>query len=80
MAELLKAPARPAQAVDERVRRDVAEMLLRIERGGERAVREYSRVLDGWDPPSFVVGDGHSADCWRLEAECRPSRSSALTA
>jgi oligopeptide/dipeptide ABC transporter ATP-binding protein len=31
-------------------------------------------------PPSFVVGDGHSADCWRLEAECRPSRSSALTA
>jgi oligopeptide/dipeptide ABC transporter ATP-binding protein len=31
-------------------------------------------------PPSFVVGDGHSADCWRLEAECTPSRSSALTA
>jgi oligopeptide/dipeptide ABC transporter ATP-binding protein len=31
-------------------------------------------------PPSFVVGEGHSADCWRLEAECRPSRSSALTA
>jgi len=31
-------------------------------------------------PPQFVVGDEHSADCWRLEAECRPSRSSALTA
>jgi sulfopropanediol 3-dehydrogenase len=55
MAELLKAPARPATAADERVRRDVSEMLLRIERGGERAVREYSRTLDEWDPPSFVV-------------------------
>jgi oligopeptide/dipeptide ABC transporter ATP-binding protein len=31
-------------------------------------------------PPSYAVGEGHSADCWRLEAECRPSRSSALTA
>jgi sulfopropanediol 3-dehydrogenase len=30
-------------------------MLLRIEREGERAVREYSRDLDAWDPPSFVV-------------------------
>jgi sulfopropanediol 3-dehydrogenase len=54
MAEHLKRPT-SARAAGERVRRDVSEMLLRIERGGERAVREYSRRLDGWDPPSFLV-------------------------
>jgi sulfopropanediol 3-dehydrogenase len=30
-------------------------MLLEIERRGGAAVREYSRRLDGWDPPSFRV-------------------------
>src|SRR5215208_8068883 len=30
-------------------------MLLRIERRGDAAVREYSAKLDGWDPPSFLV-------------------------
>jgi sulfopropanediol 3-dehydrogenase len=55
MAERLKAPADADAGADERVRRDVGEMLLRIERGGDRVVREYSRRLDGWDPPSFVV-------------------------
>jgi sulfopropanediol 3-dehydrogenase len=54
MAEHLKRPA-GTRAASARVRRDVSEMLLRIERGGERAVREYSRRLDGWDPPSFLV-------------------------
>jgi sulfopropanediol 3-dehydrogenase len=54
MPEQLKRPAATRTASD-RVRRDVSEMLLRIERGGERAVREYSRRLDGWDPPSFLV-------------------------
>jgi sulfopropanediol 3-dehydrogenase len=37
------------------VSRTVTEMLLAIERDGERAIRRYSRELDGWDPPSFVV-------------------------
>jgi len=32
-------------------------MLSRIEREGLDAVREYSRRLDNWDPPSFVVDD-----------------------
>ena len=41
--------------VSEEVRRTVSEMLLRIEREGLTAVREYSRQLDGWDPPSFRV-------------------------
>ena len=35
----------------------VAEMLAAIEERGDDAVREYSRKLDGWDPPSFRVTD-----------------------
>ena len=61
MAEQLKAAA-PQTAQDERIRRDVSEMLLRIERGGESVVREYSRTLDGWDPPSFLVDPRAAAD------------------
>ncbi|HEX8101182.1 MAG TPA: histidinol dehydrogenase [Solirubrobacteraceae bacterium] len=55
MAEQLKAAEAGGGEAGERVRRDVAEMLLRIERGGEAVVREYSRVLDDWDPPSFAI-------------------------
>jgi sulfopropanediol 3-dehydrogenase len=58
MAEPLKTPERPAPQASERVKRDVSEMLLAIERRGERAVREYSRRLDGWNPPAFTVRDG----------------------
>jgi sulfopropanediol 3-dehydrogenase len=54
MAEYLKR-AEPAGAAGEEVRRIVSEMLLEIERRGGAAVREYSRRLDGWDPPSFRV-------------------------
>jgi len=56
VAERLKAPLGERGASDEQVRRDVSEMLLRIERGGEPVIRELSRRLDGWDPPEFVVG------------------------
>ena len=28
-------------------------------------------------PPSFTAGDGHTADCWRLEDACTPSQFSA---
>jgi oligopeptide/dipeptide ABC transporter ATP-binding protein len=31
-------------------------------------------------PPAFAVGDGHSAACFRLDAQCSPSPSSALKA
>jgi sulfopropanediol 3-dehydrogenase len=54
VGEVLKA-AQAVATTSERVRHDVSEMLLRIERTGEAAVREYSRVLDRWDPPSFLV-------------------------
>jgi sulfopropanediol 3-dehydrogenase len=49
--------AEPADAAGEEVRQTVSEMLLEIERRGAAAVREYSRRLDGWDPPSFRVGE-----------------------
>ncbi|MBM3676681.1 MAG: histidinol dehydrogenase [Actinobacteria bacterium] len=53
---LLKHPLRQAAGADHEVALTVSEMLLRIERDGLGAVRDYSRALDGWDPPSFRVG------------------------
>jgi sulfopropanediol 3-dehydrogenase len=43
------------------VRRRVSEMLGRIEREGEHAVRRYSVELDGWSPRSFVVTAAEAA-------------------
>jgi sulfopropanediol 3-dehydrogenase len=51
---LKRAVAGPA-AASEDVRRTVDGMLADIERRGEEAVRDWSRRLDGWDPPSFRV-------------------------
>jgi sulfopropanediol 3-dehydrogenase len=57
MAEYLKRPDVPPQQATDEVKRTVEEMLERIERDGLEAVREYSRRLDGWDPPSFRVSE-----------------------
>jgi sulfopropanediol 3-dehydrogenase len=47
-------------------------MLSRIEREGVDAIRHYSRELDGWDPPSFVVGEAAIASsAERIDAELR---------
>ncbi len=62
MAELLKRAAESADTASARIRHDVSEMLLRIERGGDRAVREYSATLDDWSPPSFLVDVPASED------------------
>src|SRR5579862_8629817 len=40
---------------DDRVRDTVSEMLARIEREREDAVRDYSERLDRWSPETFVV-------------------------
>jgi sulfopropanediol 3-dehydrogenase len=57
MAEYLKQPP-PAQAqARDDVKRTVEEMLDRIRREGPEAIRDYSRRLDKWDPPSFRVAD-----------------------
>jgi sulfopropanediol 3-dehydrogenase len=57
MVQYLKEGPRPSREAPDEVKQTVSEMLLRIEREGEPAVREYSRRLDGWDPPSFRVGE-----------------------
>lgn len=43
------------RASDPAVIAAVSEMLLDVERRGLDAVRDHSRRLDGWDPPSFEV-------------------------
>jgi sulfopropanediol 3-dehydrogenase len=52
----LKRPRTGVAASDPAVAARVSEILLDIERGGEAALRRYSRDLDGWDPPSFELG------------------------
>jgi sulfopropanediol 3-dehydrogenase len=55
--ERLKEPSGVAAGAADEIRRTVADMLLDIERRGMDAVRDHSRRLDGWDPPSFRVGE-----------------------
>jgi sulfopropanediol 3-dehydrogenase len=55
MAEYLKQTPMYSREVSDAVRATVSEMLERIDREGEAAIRHYSRELDGWDPESFVV-------------------------
>ena len=57
MAEYLKQAAPWASQSSDEVRQTVSDMLSRIEREGLDAVRDYSRRLDNWDPPSFVVDE-----------------------
>ena len=58
MAEYLKKakerPEQDLQAVSDLVR----EVLDRVRREGEAAVRDYSKKFDKWDPPSFRVSEG----------------------
>ena len=55
MPEYLKQAPMFSRERSETVRSTVSEMLLAIERDGASAVRAYSRQLDDWDPPSFLV-------------------------
>jgi sulfopropanediol 3-dehydrogenase len=61
MPEYLKQAPIPSRETREEVKRTVEEMLERIEAEGEEAIRDYSRRLDRWDPPSFRVGEGEIA-------------------
>ena len=53
----LKVPNPPTLEATDDVQGRVAGLLREIERDGIEGVRRVSRELDGWDPPSFVVGD-----------------------
>lgn len=55
MAEYLKRADLYSEEETGRVRDTVSEMLCEIRARRMAAVREYSRRLDGWDPPHFVV-------------------------
>jgi sulfopropanediol 3-dehydrogenase len=57
MPEYLKAADWQAPEASAAVRRIVSEMLGRIERDGERAIRHYSAELDRWSPASFLVSE-----------------------
>jgi len=57
MPEYLKRATAPAAEATAELQRTVSDMLATIERRGEDAVREYSRRLDGWDPPSLLVDE-----------------------
>ena len=72
MPEYLKqAPTQPREVGDE-VKRTVEGMLSRIQEQGRDAVREYSRRLDGWDPPSFRVDEDEvGAAAEQVDAELR---------
>jgi sulfopropanediol 3-dehydrogenase len=72
MAEVLKAPAARDGRARRALRERVGEMLLAIERDGERAVRAYSRELDGWDPPALqLASEDIAAASRQVPAELR---------
>jgi sulfopropanediol 3-dehydrogenase len=72
MTEYLKKAPLYSREVSDEVRRTVSEMLLRIEREGVVAIRAYSRELDRWDPPSFVVSEAAiERASERIDAELR---------
>jgi sulfopropanediol 3-dehydrogenase len=58
MSVYLKQAPWHAPAASAEVRGRVSELLSRIERGGERALRRISTELDEWSPDGFVVGEG----------------------
>jgi sulfopropanediol 3-dehydrogenase len=55
--EYLKQASPPSDADRAEISRYVAEMLTDLRARGQAAVRDYSRDLDGWDPPAFRVPD-----------------------
>src|SRR5215475_12384565 len=65
MARIIKSKAEgPAQQAERiRLSRAVEEILQAVEKGGDRAVREYSRKFDGYDPESFRLPKAEVEDC-----------------
>jgi sulfopropanediol 3-dehydrogenase len=57
MPTYLKQAHPPTAADIGQVQAVVAEILERVRREGDAAVRNYSRRFDGWEPPSFRVSE-----------------------
>lgn len=92
---MLKTPSsRVAETFDPEVARATATILEQVEREGQSAVRRHSQLLDGWDPPSFVLsasersraidqvpadlGEHIDAACERISEFARQQRSTLL--
>ena len=54
---VIKPETPPREEDIERLREGVAEILKGIKEGGDKALREFSRRFDNYDPPSFRVGE-----------------------
>ena len=54
--EYLKQAHPPVKAIDTETTETVSHILAKIETGGEEAVRDYARELDGWHG-EIVVGE-----------------------
>ncbi len=78
MAEILKAGKSDAELyeADRKVRETVTAMLDDIRQRGEAAVRELSRRLDRWDPPSFRLSNEQITD---VMAQVSPQTLNDLT-
>jgi sulfopropanediol 3-dehydrogenase len=57
MTDYLKQAPWHSPAASDDVRRTVSEMLSSIDKDPEREIRRYSRQLDAWDPPRFLVDE-----------------------
>lgn len=55
MIRYLKYATQAPVATDPEISRLVSEILLDVERNGERALRKYSERFDGWTPERFTV-------------------------
>ncbi|MCI0517272.1 MAG: histidinol dehydrogenase, partial [Woeseiaceae bacterium] len=53
---------RPVQAVDPELRRQVETIVARVRNGGDRALRELSRELDGAMPDQLQVSEAEFRD------------------
>jgi sulfopropanediol 3-dehydrogenase len=63
MPDYLKTAARHPNPSDPEVSRLVSEILLDVERNGERAVRKYAERFDGYAPERFTVTDRELQRC-----------------
>jgi sulfopropanediol 3-dehydrogenase len=54
--DYLKEPKPAQEGATEEVRATVSDIIRDVEQRGTDAVREHSRRLDNWDPPTFRVG------------------------
>lgn len=70
MIEYLKRAPWHSESISDAVRRTVSEMLSNIDKHPEREIRRYSRELDGWDPPSFLV-DAEAIDAAAADLDDR---------